>query len=169
MLCSTSLVTFLLIGYASSSELLDPLRNFCRRFAHQTTVVDNKLYIDGGLVDYGGSIDSSTVNYTNSYLLYADLSSVNKDNFPDQHDDLIKPDNVPSVQGGALWADQANKLFYLFGGEYNWTTQPPTQYSLWFYDIVYKTWNVTERDPTAERISPPSFGASAVDDNRGVA
>jgi len=26
----------------------NPLTNFCRRYGHQTAVIDNKLYIDGG-------------------------------------------------------------------------------------------------------------------------
>lgn len=26
----------------------DPLRDFCRRYGHQTAVIDRKLYIDGG-------------------------------------------------------------------------------------------------------------------------
>jgi hypothetical protein len=30
----------------------NPKENFCRRFAHQTTVIDDKLYIDGGWVNY---------------------------------------------------------------------------------------------------------------------
>jgi hypothetical protein len=32
--------------------LQNPLDNFCRRYGHQTTVIDDKLYIDGGWVDY---------------------------------------------------------------------------------------------------------------------
>jgi hypothetical protein len=30
----------------------DPKNNFCRRYGHQSTVVDDKLYIDGGWVNY---------------------------------------------------------------------------------------------------------------------
>jgi hypothetical protein len=30
----------------------NPLNNFCRRYGHQTTVIDDKLYIDGGWVDF---------------------------------------------------------------------------------------------------------------------
>jgi hypothetical protein len=26
----------------------DPLKDFCRRYGHQTAVIDRKLYIDGG-------------------------------------------------------------------------------------------------------------------------
>lgn len=40
----------------SGQQQFDPLNDFCRRFEHQTTIIDNKLFIDGGLVDYGGSV-----------------------------------------------------------------------------------------------------------------
>jgi hypothetical protein len=39
-------VLFLLAVDPSSAQT--PKDNFCRRFAHQTTVIDDKLYIDGG-------------------------------------------------------------------------------------------------------------------------
>ncbi len=31
---------------------LDPVKDFCRRFGHQTALIDRKLYIDGGLINY---------------------------------------------------------------------------------------------------------------------
>ena len=30
----------------------DPVKDFCRRFGHQTAVIDRKLYIDGGFMNY---------------------------------------------------------------------------------------------------------------------
>jgi len=54
---------------------------------------------------------------------------------------LGKDASVPSVSGGVLWADQANKLVYIYGGEYR--DNNPEDFKLWFYDIVYKTWNVS--------------------------
>src|SRR5438045_1585140 len=30
----------------------NPRDNFCRRYGHQTTVIDDKLYIDGGYVNF---------------------------------------------------------------------------------------------------------------------
>jgi hypothetical protein len=32
--------------------LPNPKDNFCRRYGHQSTVIDDKLYIDGGWVNY---------------------------------------------------------------------------------------------------------------------
>lgn len=163
-----SLLTATLFVHSQSPDQ-DQLNNFCRRFAHQTTWMDNKLYIDGGYIDYGGQIDDTTVNYTNTELLWADTSTVNKDLFPPISTNLPKPNNVPSVAGGALWPDKVNKLFYLFGGEYNWTTPPPPSYTLWLFDTIYNTWNATSADASSLSSSPPSFGASAVDQNRGNA
>lgn len=95
----------------------DPLVDFCRRWSHQTTVVDNKLFIYGGFVTYGSQIEEDTQNSTNSHLLYSDLGSVDQNTgMPIQYD-LSKPSEVPVVSGGALWSDDVNKIFYLFGGQ----------------------------------------------------
>lgn len=39
----------------------DPINDFCRRHLHQTCIVDNKLYIDGGKIYYGGSVNNGSV------------------------------------------------------------------------------------------------------------
>lgn len=41
----------------------DPVEDFCRRFGHQTAVVDRKLYIDGGLVNWK-PLETDHQNYT---------------------------------------------------------------------------------------------------------
>jgi hypothetical protein len=45
-------VTCLFLLLTGLSWQKDPLNDFCRRFGHQTTVVDSKLYIDGGAVNW---------------------------------------------------------------------------------------------------------------------
>lgn len=50
-----------------SAAQRDPVTNFCRRFGHQTAVVDKRLYIDGGLVDWN-PITSYPQNYTSEYI-----------------------------------------------------------------------------------------------------
>jgi hypothetical protein len=70
------------------------------------------------------------------------------------------------VSGGSLWPDKANKLFYLFGGEYN---EDVTKFSnLWFFDVIYNTWNKSLPDGSQLDINWPVDGASAVTDE-GVA
>lgn len=46
-----------------STQQKDPLKDFCRLFGHQTTVVDRNLYIDGGLVNWS-PVTAGSTNYT---------------------------------------------------------------------------------------------------------
>lgn len=41
---------WLLISPAIAQAPQRPLEDFCRRYGHQTAVIDRKLYIDGGWV-----------------------------------------------------------------------------------------------------------------------
>lgn len=43
-----ALALLIVAVYAQAPQ--DPLRDFCRRYGHQTAVIDRKLYIDGGWV-----------------------------------------------------------------------------------------------------------------------
>jgi hypothetical protein len=43
----------------------DPVKDFCRRFGHQTAVVDRKLYIDGGLVNWK-PLETDPKNFTST-------------------------------------------------------------------------------------------------------
>jgi hypothetical protein len=68
-----------------------------------------------------------------------------------------------------LWPDETNKLFYLYGGEYNGATEPEDfgMRSIWFYDIIYKTWNRTQEDnkQKSDSIAWPAFGAGTIDED----
>lgn len=62
-----------------------------------------------------------------------------------------------------LWPDSTNKLFYLYGGEYNEVTD--VQFfdtSMWYFDVIYNTWNQTSPSETQASISWPAFGSGAV-------
>lgn len=92
-----------------------------------------------------------------TWLLHLDLDDI-VNNFPCEYANLSKSSEVPSLQGGVLWADPVNKLFYLYGGEYFQTS--PRPFSLWAYDIIYDQWNETfTARPDIQRAS---FGAGAV-------
>jgi hypothetical protein len=43
--------TFLAVLMNTNAQK-DPIKDFCRRFDHQTAVIDNRLYIDGGLLNW---------------------------------------------------------------------------------------------------------------------
>lgn len=63
------LVNMLFLLFLFSNSALaqrDPVSNFCRRFGHQTAVVDRKLYIDGGFINYA-PLPSNPTNYTSMY------------------------------------------------------------------------------------------------------
>ena len=59
----------LLLFVGLSWQQKDPLNDFCRRFAHQTAVIDSKLYIDGGFVDWN-PISQNDQNYTSEFTHY---------------------------------------------------------------------------------------------------
>jgi hypothetical protein len=50
-----------LVVAAAQQNSPDPVKNFCRRHQHQTCIIDSVLYIDGGKVFYGGSVESDSV------------------------------------------------------------------------------------------------------------
>jgi hypothetical protein len=74
-----------------------------------------------------------------SWLRYGDLDVTNE-GFPKEYV-LSNNNTVPSVHGGILWPDNVNKLIYLYGGEYG--NDKPEDFRLWYYDIVYNTWNIS--------------------------
>ena len=190
----------LLLSVASLPLVLsqqDPIHDFCRRHQHQTCIIDSKLYIDGGKVYYGASVDNSSVpklstctlmDYTGAQLtsrdtelLWENVFELDPDtDFPKQYVDLRKvrladslaevrartkvpqDSKVPSVSGGVLWPDETNKLFYLYGGEYNEVTDVQTFTKLWFFDTLFNTWNQTEPSDTLGSISWPAFGSGTV-------
>jgi hypothetical protein len=107
------------------------------------------------LLDFCGC----TWNFRNSanpcpdpFLLYNDLSLVSSEGEPPLYANLSKNGSIPDLVGGTLWADNVNKRFYLFGGEYYQT--PASDYKLLSYDAIYNQWD--------------SFGAPSIS-IRGVA
>ncbi|KAI5455986.1 hypothetical protein BGZ63DRAFT_367933 [Mariannaea sp. PMI_226] len=130
----------------------NPLTDFCRRWGHQSAVVDRKLYIDGGLVNYK-PFGSSTAD---PFLLYNDLNSVSR-GMPPLYANLSKNETIPDVDGGILWEDSVNKRLYLYGGEYHKATPP--DFNLYSYDILNNYW-VSFGPPTgAQSINTASYGA----------
>ncbi|KAB5530408.1 hypothetical protein GE09DRAFT_974348 [Coniochaeta sp. 2T2.1] len=165
-----ALLALLLLCAVRCVTAKNPKDNFCRRFAHQTTVIDDKLYIDGGWVNFD-DFQQSNINYSNTWLGYHDLNKLvirGGDPWPDLNIGLSKNDRrvnsrhlnccIPTVHGGVLWGDNVNKRFYLYGGEWNvGFSQEP--YHLLSYDILYDEWN----DFGMPKTSPPpriaSYGA----------
>ncbi|KIH94418.1 hypothetical protein SPBR_05604 [Sporothrix brasiliensis 5110] len=150
---------------ANATGQQDPINNFCRRFGHQSAVVDRRLYIDGGLVNWN-PISTYPGNYSNTWLLYQDLARDVADvGMPPLYANLSKNSSIPDVSGGSLWGDEVNKYLYLFGGEY-YQQPPPTRFLLYAYDILNNFW-VSLGPPQPASISPVSYGAGAAVSERG--
>ncbi|KAH7176153.1 hypothetical protein EDB81DRAFT_897224 [Dactylonectria macrodidyma] len=75
---------------------------------------------------------------------------------PPMHTNLTKNASIPSVHGGALWADDVNYRLFLFGGEFY--SDDPTTLSLMSYDIWYDQWD--DFGPPRAGIQRVSYGAS---------
>lgn len=84
--------------------------------------------------------------------------------FPVQYNNLSKPSNVPSVEGGILWPDSVNKLFYLYGGQYS--NASPVSFDLWAFDTITGTWNRTLADSSQSNINRAAFGAGVTIEDR---
>ncbi|KAF9872743.1 hypothetical protein CkaCkLH20_09922 [Colletotrichum karsti] len=163
LLCISSILSMLV---APAVAQQDPVNNFCRRFGHQTAVVDNKLYIDGGIINW--NMIESPSNYSNPYLLYQDLSvSAPNVGMPPLYANLSKNGTIPYTNGGALWSDSVNKRLYLFGGEHN--GEPPSPFNLWSYDIINNQWDSFGTPRSGVGISKVSYGAGVSVDARGEA
>ncbi|GJC90888.1 Kelch repeat-containing protein ARB_01230 [Colletotrichum liriopes] len=152
---------------APTAAQQDPVADFCRRFGHQTAVVDDKLFIDGGLVNWN-PLSSFPSNYTNTWLLYQDLSTTSTTGMPPLYANLSKNGSIPNVAGGALWSDSVNKRLYLFGGEHN-LGEPPLPFNLYGYDILNNEWDSFGPSRTGASISKVSYGAGVSVDSRGEA
>ena len=159
-----------ILAVVAAQQNGDPINDFCRRHQHQTCIIDSKLYIDGGKIYYGGSVDNGSVAQQNTRLLWEDVLDTKNDyKFPVQYSNLTKDPEVPSVSGGVLWPDSTNKLFYLFGGEYDNTDDVQSFTTLWLYDVIYNTWNRSSAsDGSLTGIKWPAFGAGTITDT-GIA
>lgn len=166
-MASLLICLFAALSFAAQSlqASKDPLADFCRRWGHQTAQVDGNLYIDGGLVAWN-PLSTNPLNYTNTWLLYSDLNSTTQDaGMPRQYANLTKNSTVPSVSGGTLWADEINKCFYLFGGEYQGN---PSDFTFWSYDTLLNQWNETQYESNVDSIERVSFGAGAQIEELGL-
>lgn len=94
------------------------------------------------------------------YLLYSSLTDL-QEGMPRQYANLTKPSTVPDVSGGILWADEVNKFFYQFGGEFQGTAQNFD--ALPYYDTLYDRWNTTNVPGDLNRVS---FGAGVAVNER---
>lgn len=106
------------------------------------------------------------MHIADTWLLYSDLNSTTQSvGMPYQYANLTKNSTVPSVSGGVLWADEVNKCFYLFGGEFQ---SNPSDFSFWAYDTILNQWNETDYESNVNSLQRVSFGAGTQVDELGL-
>ncbi|KAK4031684.1 hypothetical protein C8A01DRAFT_21140 [Parachaetomium inaequale] len=137
-------VLCLAVHRATADVPQNPRDNFCRRIGHQTTFIDDKLYIDSSFVNFD-TFPTDNKTYPNTWLGFQDF-----DNLTLRSDDALwpnlniglnkDPNTIPTVHGGALWGDSVNKRFFLFGGE-NTKGVASTDFHLLSYDILNDEWD----------------------------
>lgn len=100
---------------------------------------------------------------TDQVLVYSDLDQVN-DGMPMQYANLSKNSTVPDVAGGILWADEVNKVFWLYGGEFS---TAPSSFELWGYDVLLNQWNRSSASTlSSSSVKRVSYGAgTTIGDN----
>ncbi|KAF7586996.1 hypothetical protein BBP40_007888 [Aspergillus hancockii] len=161
---TSHLLVFLGLVLLTLQQQEDLLKNFCRIFGHQTAVIDRKLYIDGGFVNYN-PLNQYPKNETNTGLFYGDFD-VDNEGMPRVYDNLTKPADAPDVNGGIMWPDTVNKMLYLYGGEFS--QGAPSKFSMWVYDALYNTWTTANPDSTQANIQRASYGSGVALQDRAV-
>lgn len=68
-----SLIAFIAVIAAQQ----DPIQDFCRRHQHQTCVIDSKLYIDGGKVYFGGSVENDSKAQQSKFVIFESTNPTN--------------------------------------------------------------------------------------------
>ncbi|KAF1345085.1 hypothetical protein BDV97DRAFT_40787 [Delphinella strobiligena] len=167
------------------AQQLNPIRNMCTRYSHQSVVKGDTLYIDGGLEVFkdlvNGSLYGNTTLGYNEYLIEIDLSqpwdwqtkitekALRKSANPDT---MTMP---PSLANGAMYRGLENDPnIYIYGGttSYQNVSFPgfvrpmPETYSLWSYHTGTSRWD--QYDITSGSPWRPSNGAYTEAPDQGL-
>ena len=110
--------------------------NYCKRWAHQSAMVNGTIYIYGGRVTATSKQNSD--EWSNDFLTL-DATKTWQVTTP-QLNPLPQPSGPPSVASGTLW--HSLTTLFLYGGEYQDTPAvSPSPFALWSYDIPSQSWS----------------------------
>lgn len=126
---------------AAFSKRDDTNTQVCKRWSHQSTIVNGTLYI------YGGRSTTDSTQTTDTWgndFLTLDLTKSWQISSPSLTG-LPRPSGPPEVANGYLW--NSHQSLFLYGGEFSeFPTTPPVAYSMWEYSIGSKQW-IEHKDP----------------------
>jgi hypothetical protein len=107
----------------------------CKRWSQQSAIVNGTLYLYGGRATTSSSQDSNTWN--NDFIAL-DLTKSWQISSPPLNG-LPQPSGPPAVANGYLWSSYDS--LFLYGGEFSDTPPaPPSDFSLWSYNIKSASW-----------------------------
>ncbi|KAF2743865.1 hypothetical protein M011DRAFT_461326 [Sporormia fimetaria CBS 119925] len=141
---------------ASIIKREDTNTQVCKRWAHQSAIVNGTLYIYGGRSTTESTQTSDTWN---NDFLSLDLTKSWQISNPSLTG-LPRPDGPPKISMGYLWSSLQS--LFLYGGEFS--DDPvalPSAYSTWEYQIGPKRW-IEHKEPKT------SAGANAVEEDQPV-
>ena len=109
--------------------------NFCKRWSHQSAMVNGTIYIYGGQVT---TDDQQTSNEWSNDFLYLDATQTWSITSP-VYSSLPQPSGPPAVANGYLWHSYTS--LFLYGGLYSDApATSPSPVAVWEYDISGKNW-----------------------------
>lgn len=114
----------------------DDATNYCKRWAHQSAMVNGTIYIYGGRMT---TSDTQNSDEWNNNFLTLDATKTWQISTPPLAA-LPQPSGPPAVASGNLWHSFTS--LFLYGGEYSeMPTVSPSSFALWSYDIPSQSWS----------------------------
>ncbi|KAF2457641.1 hypothetical protein BDY21DRAFT_391786 [Lineolata rhizophorae] len=134
----------------------DSPTDVCKRWSHQSAIVNGTMYIYGGRMMTDSQQDSDT--WVNDFVTL-DLARTWQIGSPSLTG-LPRPSGPPAVANGYLWASRTQ--LFLYGGEFSDNPPAsPSPFALWEYDIPSSSWT-EHADPQTDG------GVNAVDAGQDV-
>lgn len=122
----------------------DSPTDVCKRWSHQSAVVNGTLYVYGGRSTQDENQKSNT--WTNDFISLS-LTESWEISTP-KLTGLRQPSGPPAISNGYLWNSYSS--LYLYGGEYSDTPDAtPYPYTLWEYDIKSSSWKEHDSPKTS--------------------
>ncbi|KAK6518330.1 hypothetical protein TWF506_005489 [Arthrobotrys conoides] len=183
-LLALATTTLLLVAPAvaqrtSKAPKIDPVDNFCKRYQQQSAVTSETLFIDGGTMWFHDDpiVWGPTTQGINTFLITTDMEdswdwkgNISQTSIYKTREPGRKTGYVPSLNGGAIWANKNETFLYLYGGTTNASLSNFTLYAepesdketLWKYNIAEKFWDPVVYAKGSSSVTRAAFGGGVV-------